>query len=333
MKLFYSLSLIFLLVLLVVFLFTTNKGDIPFIDHFSTKSMKWSIGIYKGNSLFNLSPHSSADNPVLTKKDITDVPADFVADPFMVMENNSWYLFIEVLNANTKKRDIGLAMSQDGIHWHYKQIVLSESFHLSYPYVFRWKDAYYMIPETSQKHSIRLYRASDFPIKWSYVTTLVEGRPFVDSSIVFFNDKWWIFTSSTSQDILWLYYSSALEGPWIEHPQSPIIKNNDNIARPAGRIIFMNHSLVRFAQNSYGMYVRAFMINELTTTRYEESEISQTPIIGYTGFGWNGGGMPHIDAHEVAKDKWIACVDGIGKQLIFGQKFYRIIRPLPWKVN
>ena len=190
-----------------------------------------------------------------------------------------------------------------------------------------------MIPDTYQKHSIRLYKATDFPVKWTYATTLVEGRPFVDSSIVFFKDKWWIFTSSTSQDILWLYYSNELEGPWIEHPQSPIIKNNDNIARPAGRIIFLNNSLVRFAQNSYGMYVRAFKITDLTTTRYEEREIAQFPIIGYTGTGWNGGGMHHIDAHAVAKDKWIACVDGIGNQLIFGRKFYRIIKPLPWKAD
>jgi hypothetical protein len=35
--------------------------------------------------------------------------------------------------------EIGLATSEDGLKWDYKQVVLNEPFHLSYPYVFEWQ--------------------------------------------------------------------------------------------------------------------------------------------------------------------------------------------------
>jgi hypothetical protein len=121
-----------------------HSRGIPF---FQKKDFRWSIGIYAGNSPFDLSTPDNLKNPVITARDITDVTADFVADPFMIRENNKWHMFFEVM---TRKGEIGLAQSSDGLHWDYRQIVLREPFHLSYPYVFKWNDDYYMIPEANQ---------------------------------------------------------------------------------------------------------------------------------------------------------------------------------------
>jgi len=68
-------------------------------------------------------------------------------------------MFFEVMNSQTGKGDIGSAASRDGLHWEYRQIVLSESFHLSYPYVFYVGGEYFMIPESYEANSMRLYRA------------------------------------------------------------------------------------------------------------------------------------------------------------------------------
>ena len=84
--------------------------------------------------------------------------------------------------------------------------------------------------------SIRLYKAADFPLKWSFVSTLLYGKKFSDSSIFHYQDYWWMFTAE-GKGRLRLYLSSALKGPWKEHPLSPIIDNNPNIARPAGRVL------------------------------------------------------------------------------------------------
>src|SRR5690348_9959234 len=96
----------------------------------------WSIGIYAGGSPLGLGAPRNLRNPVLSREHVSDVPAVFVADPFMISARDAWYMFFEVLNWRTDKGEIGLATSEDGMAWHYQQIVLAEPFHLSYPYVF-----------------------------------------------------------------------------------------------------------------------------------------------------------------------------------------------------
>jgi hypothetical protein len=110
----------------------------------------WSISIYNGAAPYAFSPHPFVKkHPVLQASDVVDVPAFFVADPFMVKDNNTWFMFFEVLNKSSQQGDIGLATSYDGIIWRYEKIVLDESFHLSYPYVFKWNDSFYIVPEAS----------------------------------------------------------------------------------------------------------------------------------------------------------------------------------------
>ena len=154
----------------------------------------WSIGIYSGESPVDLKPAKGIRNPVLTGKSVSDVPALFVADPFMVRAGRTWYMFFEVMNRQSRKGEIGVATSRDGLHWKYQQIVLAEPFHLSYPYVFGWENDYYMVPESFQAGAARLYRAVEFPTRWSFIGDLLTGPYFADSSVLRFDDRWWLFT-------------------------------------------------------------------------------------------------------------------------------------------
>lgn len=126
---------------------------------------EWSIGIYKlydrENKDIIAIPYPGANNPVLTVQNITDRNANYVADPFLACENGNYYMFFEVFSRHGG--DIGLATSKDAINWQYKRIVLDEPFHLSYPDVFKWEDNYYMIPESAEDSSVRLYKAKKFP--------------------------------------------------------------------------------------------------------------------------------------------------------------------------
>lgn len=281
----------------------------------STPFYQWSIGIYVGSSPFDFVPQDKRNSPVLTRKDVSDVPAAFVADPFMLRVNHTWYMFFEVLNQQTGKGEIGLASSKDSIKWTYQEIVLSEPFHLSYPYVFQWMNDFYMIPETYQSGSVRLYKASNFPTGWSLIGTLLTGF-FVDSSIFRYGDKWWLFTETNPDhncDRLRLYYADDLMGPWLEHPKSPIIDGNPHIARPAGRVIVLDDTVIRYAQDcypSYGTQIQAFELAELTATSYHERVVSNNPVLAASGEGWNKSGMHHIDPHILEDGQWLACVDG-----------------------
>jgi hypothetical protein len=284
------------------------------MTHQSRAYSSWSIGIYIGESPFQLRPAPEINNPVLSSWDVTDVAASLVADPFMIKADHTWHMFFEVMDTSTEHGQIGLAMSTTGLDWKYQQIVLEEPYHLSYPYVFAWEGQYYMVPETLQAHSIRLYKAVNFPTQWSLVGSLVEGR-HADPSLFYFNDQWWMFTCSTpsQHDTLRLYMASDLLGPWREHPASPIVVGDNRSARPGGRVLILGDRVIRYAQDCYPRYgtqVRAFEISELTQTTYHEREREETPVLTVGNDAWNRGGMHHIDPHLMTEAQWVACVDG-----------------------
>lgn len=312
------LSPALMLLCLSVGIFIGWSRGIPFV----MTQGEYSIGIYTGKSSFKLKPPPEIINPVLTAKDVTDVPAIFTADPFMVNEKGIWYMFFEVLNARNNQGDIGLAVSNDGFNWSYKQIVLDEPYHLSYPYVFKWKDDYYMIPESCKAYSVKLYKATSFPTKWTFVKNLFSGNYF-DSSIFYYNERWWIFTSDRN-DILHLFCAEDLMGPWIEHPKSPVIFRDGNIARSGGRVLILKNKIFRFTQDcepTYGNQVRAFEITELTLENYSEKEVTENPILKGSGNGWNAEGMHHIDPHIIKENQWLACVDGFVRRWKFGIQY------------
>jgi len=318
------IAVIILLFLLIIATNTLIIRGIPFVGK---QNSNWAIGIYTGQSLFDMSP-GKIKNPVLTFRDVTDIKASFVADPFMVYEDNKWFMFFEVWNTETNQGDIALATSTDGIKWVYKKVVIDELFHLSYPYVFKWHDEYFMIPESAGRNSIGLYKAINFPEQWSFERTLLEGKSFKDSSVVHYRNKWWLFTEDSNKkdifDTLRLYYADNLTGPWFEHPDNPIIEGNTHISRPGGRVIIYDDYVIRFAQDDdpiYGKSVRAFKITDLGTTSYKEEEMDHNLFFGPSGNGWNAKRMHHIDLHPVGRNQWIACLDGYGEELVFGLKY------------
>jgi SAM-dependent methyltransferase len=273
----------------------------------------WSIGMYSGETLFDLNPTADALNPVITAQLVTDIPALFVADPFMIKVDQTWHMFFEVMNSETRRGEIGLATSHDGLAWDYQRIVLKEPFHLSYPYVFSVDGDYYMIPESFWAKAVRLYRGDPFPEKWSLVGPILEGA-WMDSSIFFHDGRWWMLTcpATSDDDRLDLFYAEKMCGPWRAHQKNPILENDNQIARPGGRVVVVADKPIRFSQAcfpQYGMTVRAFEITELTTTTYAERELCKSPILTGGKESWSQSGMHHIDPHQV-EGRWLACVDG-----------------------
>jgi hypothetical protein len=298
-----------------------RKRGIPFV----AQREQWTIGIYRSNSPFRYNDLQGWINPLFKAEDVTDVPAKFVADPFLVREGDTWNLFFEVYNNDTQQGDLAVATSRNTWIWDYESIILDEPFHLSYPYVFKWQNEYFLIPESYEDNSIRLYQADDFPAKWSYVKTLVEGRDYVDNSIVFYKDKWWLFSSVTSNDTLYLHYADSLTGPWKEHPQSPIVTGDVHKSRPSGRLLIYENKLYRFTMDidpPVGTHqVMAYEITEISSETYIEKLAQETPVVMPSGSGWNGQAMHQIDPVQVDSDSWIASVDGFGEYLIFGWQY------------
>ena len=282
------------------------------VDEEKPKYGPWSIGLYEGPTPFDLANPKDISNPVLSGEDVSDIDGRFVADPFMLIKNDKYFLFFEVLNRQTNHGDIGYAISLDGMNWKYKKIIIDEPFHLSYPYIFEWDDNIYLIPESSKDYSVRIYKALFFPEKWEYMGNILNGYRYKDPSVFRYGNKWWMFVSTTGSECLNLYYSDRLLKDWRPHPMNPVVKLDKHYSRPAGRVLNYNGNLYRFTQDdypSYGIQVFAFKINELSDNSYMESMASEKPIVKLTGEGWNAAGMHHVDIHRQG-DKWMAIVDG-----------------------
>lgn len=272
---------------------------------------RWSIAVYFGTSPLDLRPAPGDETPALTGGHVTDFEAEFVADPFLVYHDSQWHLLFEAMDARTVRGVIALATSPDARQWTYRQTVLAEPFHLSYPYVFAHAGEYFMIPETAAAGHVRLYRADPFPIRWTFECALLN-RGFTDPSIVQWEGKWWIVCGQGGNDSSSLFYSDELCGPWIAHPQNPIVRGNIHHARPAGRIIQWDAQLLRFAQDchpDYGTRVWPFRITTLSTTDYAE-ELAGPQVLGPGDQVWNRAGMHHVDAHPTGTGRWLAAVDG-----------------------
>jgi hypothetical protein len=276
----------------------------------------FSIGVFAGPSPFELSDCPAVCNPVLTPQHITDVPAAFVADPFMLQRDGGWHMFFEVLNRATRSGEIGHATSPDGYVWTYRKIVLREQFHLAYPCVFEWRDDVYLIPD-SPSAGIRLYRAKRFPDQWQFVASIATGGSFWDSTAFHDDGRWWLHTVWSPQrgarQSLRLFLADEPAGPWHEHPCSPVVCDTTCDLRAAGRTRIVDGRVVRFTQHGephYGTSVSALEIAELSTERYVERTASLRTVLSGSGQGWNASGMHHVDAHPLADGSWIACVDG-----------------------
>jgi hypothetical protein len=277
-----------------------------------SRPVSWSIGIFRGASPLDLAPAPDVTNPVLTARSVDDVAAHFVADPFMVRHEGTWHMFFEIYVPAMGRGVIGLAVSPDARRWEYRGVVLAEPFHLSYPHVVRAGGDYYMTPETLDHGHVRLYRCREFPHRWEPAGDLIEGR-CADPSMFFHEGAWWMFVGKPQQGhaTLRLYRAPRPEGPWAEHPASPIIADDPLAARPAGRVVLRDGSLIRFAQECrpvYGSRVRAFEVLRLGPSEYLERPAG--PVLGPGESAWNRGRMHHVDAHPIDGGTWIACVDG-----------------------
>jgi hypothetical protein len=112
-----------------------------------------------------------------------------------------------------------------------------------------------------------------------------------------------------------LFFADEPTGPWTEHPRSPIVANDRNIARPGGRPFAIDGVLHRLGQDcdpTYGNQVRAFRVIEISRTAYREEAI-EPPLVKASGAGWNADAMHHVDLVRRGASDWIAAVDALGK--------------------
>jgi hypothetical protein len=206
------------------------------------------------------------------------------ADPFVISKDNFHYIFIEEFVYKNGKGHISVLKLDNTGKMLSSERIIEKPYHMSYPFVFELNGNFFMIPETRGNKTIELYKCIKFPDKWEIEMNLMDNISASDSTLLFHDKKWWLFTSvnetgneTNSFNELFLYYSDDLfSKTWKSHSDNPIITDIRS-SRQAGRIFKYGDKIFRPAQDCSGRYGRAFNINRislLTTDEYQENLVS-----------------------------------------------------------
>lgn len=230
----------------------------------------------------------------------------WVADPMLAEHDGKTYLFYEA--AHHDKGRIEVVEIHDDGTVSKPEVALEQSHHLSYPFVFRRSGEWYMIPESCAIEEVQLWKATQFPTTWEYVTTLLKERA-VDTTVQTFDGKSLLLTflpQNGSERVrpkaFWLDWGSNItlkEIPWPD--------TDDLRVRGAGKIVFDGKRYIRPAQiNQAASYGDGVLFAECkwSDTAYEEKEIAQLYAENLCISGWKVDGL-----HTYAETEQFEVVD------------------------
>jgi len=217
---------------------------------------------------------------------LKETKADYAADPFATVINNKLCLYYEELNFWTGK---GKIMVTDGLSLAKKRPVKglpNGKIHLSFPCIFNQFGVTYCIPETADANEIALYRIDNNNIENVIKErVLIKGAAFVDSSLLFYKNKYWLFTSKAGvYNQLYIFYADSLDEPFSAHAKNPISVHK-YIGRAAGNLFVVGEQLFRPSQNPQKNYGGSVVVSEIVDLDEKcfrsESVIEVTPELRY----------------------------------------------------
>ncbi|MGA7158721.1 MAG: hypothetical protein WBY53_17885 [Acidobacteriaceae bacterium] len=268
---------------------------------FSSRFEQWFLAIRKR------SPDRSFESTLGYQ--IVRPPLDrFYADPFLFRWNNKSYLFFEDYRYRDAQAHISCAeVGSDGTLRETSE-ALRRPYHLSYPFLIEYEGDIYMIPETRQNRSVELYRADEFPTRWSLAAVLLTDVVAVDATIHQAGGKFWMFVGLSngkfsSCDELGIFYANSLFGPWSPHPSNPVISDVRR-ARPAGALFYQDGKLIRPSQDCSKAYGYAICFSEVLVL--DETGYSEVPI-GRIDPDWTSN---NLGSHTYSRSDGFEIIDG-----------------------
>ena len=250
----------------------------------------------------------------------------FLADPFFVKEKDTFYLFFEHKKIKPNA-DIGLLTSTDGKNYQYRGTVLTQKFHLSYPQIFKYQDAFYMVPESKEANMVLLYKAHHFPFDWRICDTLIANVALVDPSI-YLSDTLNILVATDYNKNMYLYQADSLFGKWKLHKKPIALIGTE--ARAGGRFFTDKKGLLLPVQNcskgyGYGVSLYRFSFHGGTYKVKTEHPFYLKANENIAAFN---AGMHQLDVQRLESNQYYYVYDG--NRLKSNSKHLNIRGPLKW---
>lgn len=234
--------------------------------------------------------------------------AYWMADPLLVEDAGKTWLFYEAVHHG--KGRIEVVELADNGRPKAPVVAVERDYHLSYPFVFSLDGVWYMIPESCAARQVQLLRATHFPERWEYVTTLLQ-EPAVDTTVQAIDGRLLLLTflphggnERVTPRAYWLKRDenggASLEAlPWPDF--DPLL------VRGAGRLLCCGRRYIRPAQinreQSYGDGIR-FAECQLSASAYREDELGRLLPDGIHAPGWKADG-----AHTYTETKRFEVID------------------------
>lgn len=283
-------------------------------------------GLDEFNHGLSLVPHPDADNPVLTRHDVTDCRARFVADPFIIVANGVYNMFFEIKSIGGHVF-IGHAFSDDGTEYEYNKIVLQpETAQHTYPHVFRLDGDWLMVPSPGSNipGELRVYKAVDFPTEWDLWATPIASGVRLDPTPIYREGVWYLVYQETDTYNVVLKFSDTLLGNrWQDHPASPIFENDpEQVERssigwaemvPSGRPLHIGETDHVFYRSHHDRAVYHYRITELDERTFCQERVGDTAVFdGFRRNSWNQRFMHTVNpVYPWRPGRNVVAVDGL----------------------
>lgn len=211
---------------------------------------------------------------------ITSPKGRFLADPFVIRYDDQSVIFVEDFHYSTDRGAISAIRLREDGSYEILPDVIKEEFHLSFPYIFNYKNELYMIPESNQSKTIRLYKCIHFPDIWEYQYNIMQDVSALDTLVFEHAGKWWLLSNIVPKDLenhgsqlLAFTADNPLSKDWQPHRKNPICLSAE-LARNGGILRDQAGDLYRVRQKQgfhrYGVAFTIAKIKRLDIDNFEE---------------------------------------------------------------
>lgn len=221
------------------------------------------------------SPRLLGTTPNTEHKWVSAPPGHMYADPFLFLNDGQMWLFFEDYSYSQRCGIICCGPIQSDLSVGPIIKCLDRPYHLSYPFVFRHNGEIFMIPESVGNGDVELWRATDFPFRWTLEKVLFKGS-LMDTTPFFHNSRWYFFTTIAEPPgngvFSALFCADQLTSDWVLHPRSPLC-TDVRYARPAGPLQELDGRCLRPVQDCaerYGRRIHVKEVFDLTPETYSE---------------------------------------------------------------
>ncbi|MGY6519632.1 MAG: glucosamine inositolphosphorylceramide transferase family protein [Lysobacteraceae bacterium] len=236
----------------------------------------WSIGVRRAGG--PISPDAPSPEGF---HELAPPPGWFWADPSPWRHEGRDWVLVEALEYRTGRGEIHALLLDHTLSVERIVPVMRSRHHLSYPFVFGYRDTTWMLVESAQSGAVGLWSCEAFPDRWKQVRELLTGRRVVDATLCHHEGRWWMFACVAESPFddggrewneLFAFHADSPLGPWLPHAANPVCTDVRR-ARPAGPLFVHEGRLIRPGQDCGSEYGRAVVFNEvtrLTPEHYEE---------------------------------------------------------------